>query len=93
MDNSFFGEWVYFDNEEEKEDAYKYLALWKKFMLKKLPDMEQVGQDQIVLRTYTENMIGQKFPINTLGIKIEMIGKKPENILTISEYEKMRKIQ
>ena len=74
MKTHFFGEWVFFDDEEEKEDAYKYLALWKKFILKRLPDMEQIGYDQIVIKA--------GFPSNTLGIKIEMKGKVPENIIS-----------
>ncbi len=74
MDSKFFAEWVYFDNEEEKEDAYKYLALWKKFMLKRLVGMEQVGVDQIILRNSIESFSGEKSSINTLGIKIQMKG-------------------
>ncbi len=72
MESNFFGEWVIFENEEEKEDAYKYLALWKKFMLKRWRNMEQVGNDQIVLRNNIEDFNGNKVPIMTLGIKIEM---------------------
>ncbi len=87
MDNHFFGEWVYFENDEEKEDAYKYLALWKKFMLKRLRNMEQVGHDQIVLRNNIEDFNRKIIPTMTLGIKIEMKGKLPENCHTLEELQ------
>ncbi len=87
MGSQFFGEWVYFENDEEKEDAYKYLALWKKFMLKRLRDMEQVGHDQIILRNNIEDYNGKIIPTMTLGIKIEMKGKLQENYHTLEELQ------
>lgn len=63
----YFGEWVYYDNQEDLDDAYKYLALWKKFHLKRLPEMQQEGNDQIVLRPICEHQATA-----TLGIKIAM---------------------
>lgn len=72
----YFGEWVYWDNQEDLDDAYKYLSLWKKFHLKRLSNMEQEGHDQIVLRPAThEESLGDTFPNlvrATLGIKISM---------------------
>jgi len=72
----FFGEWVYWDDQEDLEDAYKYLALWKKFHLKRLPEMQQEGHDQIVLRPamYEESLGGMLPNLGraTLGIKIAM---------------------
>lgn len=77
----YFGEWVFWDTEEDLEDAYKYLALWKKFHLKKLPKMIQDGHDQIVLRpALYEDSLGGMLPNlgrATLGIKIAM--KRKEN--------------
>ena len=67
-ESGFYGEWAYFENDEEKEDAYKYLVLWKKFMLKKLSGLKQKGHDHIVLRP---NIFDSGF--STLGIKIEMV--------------------
>lgn len=72
----YFGEWVYYDNQEDLDDAYQYLALWKKFHLKRLPKMQQEGQDQIVLRPvlYEESLEGilPNLGRATLGIKIAM---------------------
>lgn len=72
MENKFYGEWVYFENDEEKEEAILYLKLWKKFLLKQFHNMHQVGQDQIVIKNYIEDFKGNKLPIMTLGIKIEL---------------------
>jgi|SRR6187402_3959924 len=80
-DLCWFGEWVYWETEEDLDDAYKYLALWKKFHLKKLPKMIQDGHDQIVLRPamYEESLAGilPNLGRATLGIKIAM--KRKEN--------------
>ena len=34
-DLHFFGEWVEYRNDEEKEEAKQYLLLWKKFFIRK----------------------------------------------------------
>ena len=85
----FFGEWVYWDTQEELEDAYKYLALWKKFILKKLSGMEQVSDDQIVLRPpRNEESLKEIMPNlsrGTLGVKFAMKGIKPDFVL--DEYD------
>ncbi len=79
----FFGEWVYWDNQENLDEAYKYLALWKKFQLKRLYDMQQEGKDQIILRPamYEESLGGMLPNMGraTLGIKIAMKGKITED--------------
>lgn len=77
----WFAEWVYFENDEEKEDAYKYLALWKKFLLRKLKGMIQKGDDQIIIRSYSysESMSPITYPnLPTIGIKICMEGEYPK---------------
>lgn len=79
-ETKFFGEWVYWDDDKELQDAYVYLALWKKFIVKRLPDMEQVGNDQFVLRPIDENQERA-----TVGIKIEMKGKLTKNILILDK--------
>lgn len=67
---TFYGEWAPFDTDEEKEEAYEYLRLWKKFMLKKLGNRGQVGNDSIILRNY-DIFTDSKFKM-TLGIKIQV---------------------
>jgi hypothetical protein len=67
MEPGFYGEWVFFETEEERQDAYKYLALWKHFLMKKMKGLKQVGHDQIVLRPNV-NSLG----LSTLGMKIEL---------------------
>lgn len=66
MDKYFFKEWVFFDSEDEKKDAEKYLDLWKKFIIKKNQDLRFVD-DQIIERDFS-HLNSRK----TLGIKIEM---------------------
>jgi hypothetical protein len=81
MDNEhYFGEWVEYHNEEEKEEAIKYLALWKKFFIRKVPDLKFDNHDQIVLRPDVFGM-GK----NTIGIKICGKGKKPKNVLNLRD--------
>lgn len=69
MKPGFYGEFTYVENESDLEDAYKYLALWKKSILKKLKGLKQIGEDQIVYRPANPE-IGMS--MSTLGIKIEM---------------------
>ena len=69
-ETEFFGEWVFYETSEEYEDAIKYLQLWKKFILKKLYYLEQIGVDHIILKNDIHGT-GK----NTLGIKIEMKNK------------------
>jgi len=86
---NFFGEWVYWENEEELVEAHTYLSLWKKFILKRLNNMQQEGHDQIILRPamYQENMRGvmPNLERGTLALKISMKGKLPND--EISEKE------
>lgn len=65
--SGFYAEWVSYEDCKEREEAFDYLRLWKKFLLKKLPSLEQVGFDQIIERN---DIHGKGF--NTLGIKIEL---------------------
>lgn len=94
-DLHFFGEWVYWDNEEEKEQAILYLRLWKKFQLKRLNDMEQVGDDQIILRTEIQDYSLKGFMPNlsrpTLGIKIAMKGKITEDPIMVHKNKDLLK--
>lgn len=69
-DTSFFGEWVFFENPEEFEEANEYLKLWKKFFLKKIPSLEQVGKDYMITK-HDINDTGK----SSLGIKIEVRNK------------------
>lgn len=74
---SYFSEWVYWDDEEEREEAIQYLRLWKKFLLGKLGNMEQQGQDQIVIRSDLEkDSYFMNLSRNTIGIKIAMKEKR-----------------
>jgi hypothetical protein len=75
-DFQYFGEWVEYRSEEERIEAKQYLDLWKKFFLRKVPDLEFV-EEHFIDR---ENAL-----IYTFGIKIAMKGKKPENVLSLSD--------
>ncbi len=74
MKSHFFGEWVEYKNNEEKIEAEQYLQSWKKFFLRKVTDMNY-SSEQIIDRTYDKK--------STLGIKIEMKGTLPENVLLL----------
>jgi hypothetical protein len=76
----WFGEWVFYENEQELEDARKYLSLWYKFISKRLRPMIPVeDRCQIILRPIKDGKPG------TLGCKFAMKGEKPKYILSISE--------
>ena len=76
MENSFFSEWVIYENDEEKEFAKLYLDLWKKFYLRKINEFTQVGEDQFIDR---KDVFGKG--IHTLGIKIEAKPKNKDKIV------------
>ena len=71
----YFGEWVEIRSEEEKVEAEIFLQSWKKFFLRRMPDLELVI-DQIVDKP---NLIAPG--IGTIGIKIGLKGKLPENVI------------
>ena len=75
----YFGEWVPFENEEEKQDARKYLELWKKFILKKLNIMNQIHADHWIEREFVYDMYLNTYPYQTLGLKICLTGDLPRN--------------
>lgn len=80
----FFGEWVHYEegNAEDKEEAKRYLALWEKFLIRKLkadlPDYEPMLDDfhkQFIERpAQLINPIGK---YGTLGVKITYKKKLP----------------
>ncbi len=68
--SEFYGEWVHFDNDQEKEEARAYLLSWIKFFMKKNRNYEIVDEPHFVERDYVENFIGKISEIKTLGVKI-----------------------
>ena len=74
MKEHFYGEWVRYDNEEERQEAIQYLALWKKFFLKKLPLGAELILDQLIERpigTLVSSMLSDEpSKFGTLAIKI-----------------------
>ncbi len=70
MESEFYSNWVFYNNDEEKKEAETYLILWKKFLLKKVSHLEQVGPDQLVDRLNLNDT-----GISTLGLKIELKNK------------------
>ena len=81
---TYFGEWVEYRDEKEKEEALQYLQLWKKFFLRKISDME-LNDELIIYRPHIESFDGIKMPYPTIGIKIEMKGIKPEYVLSLDQ--------
>jgi hypothetical protein len=70
----WFSEWVFYENEQELEDAHKYLALWYNIMLKRLKPMIPVkDMYQVVLRPIKDGKPG------TLGCKFAMTLDLPES--------------
>lgn len=84
----FFGEWVEYQNDEEKIEALEYLNLWVKFFQRKIPDMKMVNSPQIIDRPKVEFTYAGAVRMckrSTLGVKIEMLGEKPENLLSLDD--------
>lgn len=75
----YFGEWVYYDDEEERSKALQYLDLWKFFIVKKLFPLEYVS-DQLIDKPPLLT-IGK----STIGLKIQMKGNKPDDVLDLSQ--------
>ncbi len=82
-DDIFYGEWVEWENEEEKEQALQYLALWKRFFLKKVPDLELI-EEQLV---YNVGLFleGSNKERNAIGIKLQMRGENPKDVPTLDD--------
>jgi len=79
MEDHFFGEYVeYLDC--ELEEAELYLKSWSKFLKRKIPDMEHIETTDFILREYSENFLGDKFPNKTIAMKVTMRGKLPEDL-------------
>jgi len=81
-DLHWFGEWVPFEDDEEKEEAIKYLTLWKKYLLKKFSTMTQFGHDQIIVRPCNGILSYHK-----IGIKICLKGNFPSDYGYLSPRE------
>ena len=61
----FFGEWVHIFSDEDLEDGYAYLRLWKMFFLRKHPAFTLIN-DNIVEKDKTD------LTPRTLGIKLHL---------------------
>jgi|TARA_R110000822_G_scaffold125342_3_gene260013 hypothetical protein len=88
MSEHFFGEWVEYRSEEEKIEAKQYLDLWKKFFMRKIPDLEFVNEQIIDRKNIAPISLGGLLlgePISTLAIKICMKGEKLDNVKGIIE--------
>lgn len=86
MNSHFFGEWVEYTNEEEKLEAKVYLDYWIKFFVRKFTNME-LGTIQWIDRPHIESFSVLTFPKNTLGVKIEMKGSLPKNVLSFKDLK------
>jgi len=82
----WFGEWVEYRNEEEKDEAKIYLSLWKKFFTRKIPTLELMDC-QFVDRPKYEDLSGcvRTSVKSTLGLKLQMKGDKPDFVLSLDE--------
>lgn len=75
----YFGEWVEYQSEEEKLQAIDYLALWQKFFLRKIPELEYIENHLVC----GPDCLGENK--STLGLKLRMRGKKPDNVLSLDQ--------
>jgi hypothetical protein len=68
----FFGEWVHYEDDEDKEEARKYLLAYMKYGLRKIKPLEYI-QHQFIDRNNvrSQNMRGEEdlIPVSTLAIK------------------------
>lgn len=63
----FYGEWAFYDNEDEKQEAIQYLNLWKKVFLKKI--QKKIKEEYPLI--FRNELVGCKGK-NTIGIKIQI---------------------
>lgn len=78
MEPGCYGEWVFYEDEDEKLLAMQYLNLWRIFMLKKLKGLKQFGDESIIDRQNIQPCsllvdLNEGSIVNTLGIKIQMV--------------------
>lgn len=73
MKDYWFGEWVEYRDEEDKIDAKNYLHLWKKFILRKLKNLELIEE------RWVDRNKSFSTSITTLGLKLYLKGEKLEN--------------
>jgi len=79
IDPILYGNWDFYEGEEEKKELRYILLSWKKFLLWKLSDMEQVGEDMWIDKENVYQCI-EPSPSSapkpsSLALKIEMIKK------------------
>lgn len=68
MKSNFYGEWVHYESEDEKEQAKQYLKLWKKFFLKKNDSEKFVGEQWVEQPAWEH---GALIKPATLALKIQ----------------------
>jgi hypothetical protein len=76
----YFGEWVPYDNENDKEEIMKYFQNWKRYLLRKLPDLQYI-EEWIIDKPINTT----EYPSATIGIKIQMKGKKPRDVISLDQ--------
>lgn len=77
-DITCYGEWVPIINEEEKEEATTYLKSAKKFMLRKIPDYIEQGEDQFVYLKDVGRWYGTvaiKYMVKKINVNPDLHGK------------------
>lgn len=65
----WFGEWAFYENEEEREEIVTYLTLWVKYFPRRL------GLTVINMSELIANQPDPLIPRGTVGIKIEVVLK------------------
>lgn len=73
----FYGEWVEFRDENEKEEAKTYLNLWKKFFVRKLPSTVTLVEEQWIQKPA---IAYGAFGYPSLGMKIKTEGYIPRDL-------------
>jgi len=83
MENKhYFGEWIKINDESELEEATQYLALWTKYFQRRVPSLDLIDS-QLIYKpkgTYFDK------ELSTMGVKLEMQGEKPENVLSLDKF-------
>lgn len=70
-ENTFFAEWVYYDDDESLEEAKAYLLLWKRFLLQKFS-----VQAQCIGEIFTQRPPVKYFPRGTIALQFEVSWEK-----------------
>ena len=91
MTTQYFGEWVEYRDQEERDQANTYLSLWQKFFIRKLGAGAKVIEEQIVDRpNYEELSEPSRIRLQaTLGLNLKVDYDEGSTVCRVLTLEDM----